>query len=186
MLRRSFTLLLVALAALAVGACGNKESRTLHADTEGEYIDVGPMKYQVQISRLLNPNDPEDRGYLIDLPSGESLGADDEWFAVFMRVENGSEDAGPVADKYEIVDTQENRYTPIQMGPKNVFAYRAGTLGAHQVLPFSSSPAGQNSIQGAMLLFKIPVENFANRPLELRINPPAGAGTDVGTVDLDV
>jgi hypothetical protein len=72
------------------------------------------------------------------------------------------------------------------MGPKNVFAYRAGTLGAHQVLPFSSSPAGQNSIQGAMLLFKIPVENFANRPLELRINPPPGAGTDVGTVDLDV
>jgi len=37
-----------------------------------------------------------------------------------------------------------------------------------------------------MLLFKIPVENFANRPLELRINPPPGAGTDIGTVDLDV
>jgi len=184
--RRTLTLLLVALAALALGACGNKQARTLHGDTEGEYIDVGPMKYQVQISRLLNPTDPEDRGYLIDLPPGEALGASDEWFAVFMRVENGSEDAGPVASQYEIVDTQENRYTPIQMGPKNVFAYRAGTLGAHQVLPFSSSPAGQNSIQGAMLLFKIPVENFANRPLELRINPPAGAGTDVGTVDLDV
>ena len=186
MLRRSLTLLLVALAAVAVAACANKESRTLHAATEGEYVDVGPMKYQVQISRLLNPNDPEDRGYLIDLPAGESLGADDEWFAVFMRVENGSEDAGPVADNYEIVDTQEKRYTPIQMGPKNVFAYRAGTLAAHQVLPFSSSPAGQNSIQGAMLLFKIPVANFSNRPLELRINPPAGAGNEVGTVDLDV
>jgi hypothetical protein len=186
MLRRSVTLLLVALAALAVGACGNKQARTLHGATEGEYIDVGPMKYQVQISRLLNPTDPEDRGYLVDLPAGEALGASNEWFAVFMRVENGSENAGPTASEYEIVDTQENRYTPIQMGPKNVFAYRAGTLGAHQVLPFSSSPAGQNSIQGAMLLFKIPVENFANRPLELRISPPAGAGTAVGTVDLDV
>ena len=186
MLRRSFTLLLVALAALALGACGNKPARTLHGDTEGEYIDVGPMKYQVQISRLLNPTDPEDRGYLIDLPAGEALGANDEWFAVFMRVENGSEGAGPVASQYEIVDTQENRYTPIQMGPKNVFAYRAGTLGAHQVLPFSSSPAGQNSIQGAMLLFKIPVANFQNRPLELEIPPPAGVGGGTGTVDLDV
>jgi hypothetical protein len=75
--RRTLTLLLVVLAALAVGACGNKESRTLHGDTEGEYIDVGPMKYQVQISRLLNPTYPEDRGYLIDLPAGETLGASD-------------------------------------------------------------------------------------------------------------
>jgi hypothetical protein len=186
MLRRTLTLLLVVLAAVALGACGDKTAKTLHGDTEGSYIDVGPMKYQVQISRQLNPFDPEDRGYLIDLPAGQSLGADEDWFAVFMRVENGSENAAPVASQYEIVDTQDNKYTPIQMGPKNVFAYRAGTLGAHQILPFSSSPAGQNSIQGAMLLFKIPVANFANRPLVLRILPPAGAGTAVGTVDLDV
>jgi hypothetical protein len=184
--RRTLTLLLVVLAALALGACGDKTAKTLHGETEGSYIDVGPMKYQVQISRLLNPFDPEDRGYLIDLPAGQSLGPKDDWFAVFMRVENGSENAAPVASQYEIVDTQDNKYTPIQMGPKNVFAYRAGTLGAHQVLPFSSSPAGQNSIQGAMLLFKIPVENFANRPLTLEITPPAGAGTAVGTIDLDV
>jgi hypothetical protein len=186
MLRRSLTLLLVALAALAVGACGNKESRTLHGDTEGEYIDVGPMKYQVQISRLLNPASTEDRAYLIDLPAGETLGADDEWFAVFMRVENGSGDPQRAADSYEIVDTQDNHYKPIQMGPKNVFAYRPDVVASGQVLPLPDSPSGQNSIQGAMLLFKIPVENFANRPLVLRISPPAGAGTEVGTVDLDV
>jgi hypothetical protein len=185
MLRRLLPLLLVALAAVAVGACGNKHSHTLHADTEGEYVDVGELKYQVQISRLLNPNDPEDRGYLVDLPAGESLGAKDEWFAIFMRVENGSGDTQPVADQYEIVDTQENRYKPIQMGPKNVFAYRAGNLGGHDVLPFADSPAGQNSIQGSMLLFKIPVANFENRPLELRIAAPQTT-RDVGTVALDV
>jgi hypothetical protein len=186
MLRRSLTLLLVALAAVAVGACGDKEARTLHGPTEGEYIDVGPMKYQVQISRLLNPTDPEDHGYLIDLPAGESLGPKDQWFAIFMRVENASENAAQVASQYEIVDTQGNRYTPIQMGPKNVFAYRAGTLPAHQVLPLAGSPAGENTIQGALLLFKIPVANFENRPLVLRISPPAGEGTEVGTIDLDV
>ena len=80
----------VLVAALVFAGCGDKHDYNLAAETEGEYVDVGPMKYQVQISRLLNPNDPEDRGYLIDLPAGESLGADDEWFAVFMRVENGS------------------------------------------------------------------------------------------------
>lgn len=184
--RRSLTLLLVAIAALALGACGNKESRTLHADTEGEYVDVGPMKYQVQISRLLNPNDPEDRGYLVDLPAGDALGPKDQWFAVFMRVQNESDDPQPVASDYEIVDTQENHYTPVAMGPKNVFAYRAGPIQGKEVLPFPSSPSGQNSIQGSLLLFKIPVANFENRPLELRIKPPSGAGSDVGTVDLDV
>jgi hypothetical protein len=184
--RRTLTLLLVLLAAVALAACGDKKAVTLHGDTEGEYVDVGPMKYQVQVSRLLNPFDPEDRGYLIDLPAGQSLGPKDDWFAVFMRVENGSENPGPVATQYEIVDTQDNKYTPVEMGRKNVFAYRPGTLGAHQVLPFANSPAGQNTIQGAMLLFKIPVENFANRPLELRISPPPGAGTTVGTIDLDV
>jgi hypothetical protein len=186
MSRRLLTLLLVAVAAVGLGACGNKTSRTLHADTEGVYVDVGPMKYQVQISRLLNPSDPEDRGYLIDLPAGQGLGPSDQWFGVFMRVENGSEHAALAAQDYEIVDTQDNHYKPVQMGPKNVFAYRAGALGAHQVLPQPSSPAAENTIQGAMLLFKIPNANFANRPLELRIAPPAGAGTQVGTVDLDV
>jgi hypothetical protein len=183
--RRTLTLLLIALAALALGACGNKESRTLHAATEGEYIDLGPLKYQVQISRLLNPASTEDRAYLVDLPAGESLGADDEWFAVFMRVENGTDDPQRAAADYEIVDTQENHYTPVQMGPKNVFAYRPDVIGSDQVLPLPDSPAGQNSIQGAMLLFKIPVANFANRPLELRIGAPQ-VTKDIGTVDLDV
>ena len=183
--RRTLTLLLVALAAVAVGACGDKTARQLHAETEGVYVDVGPLKYQVQISRLLNPTDPEDRGYLVDLPAGESLGADDQWFAVFMRVENGTDDPQRAAGDYEIVDTQENHYRPVQMGPKNVFAYRPDVIGSKQVLPLPDSPAGQGSIQGSMLLFKIPVANFSNRPLELRIAEPETT-TDVGTVDLDV
>ncbi len=184
--RRSLTLLLVALAALALGACGNKHERTLHGETEGEYIDVGPLKYQVQISRLLNPNDPEDRGYLTDLPAGQDLGPKDEWFAVFMRVENVTEDPQPAATEYEIIDTQENHYTPVEMGPKNVFAYRAATIPSEEVLPFPDSPSGQNTIQGSLLLFKIPFANLENRPLELRIAPPEGAGDDEGTIDLDV
>jgi hypothetical protein len=186
MLRRSITLLLVALATLALGACGNKHARTLHAATEAEYVDVGPLKYQVQISRLLNPTSTEDRAYLVDLPAGQSLGTADEWFAVFMRVENPTDSPQPVAHQYEIVDTEDNVYRPIQFGPKNVFVYRAGTVGAKQILPLPDSPAGQDSIQGAMLLFKIPYKNLENRPLELRIPAPAGTTNEVGTIDLDV
>ena len=182
---RLFMSALVALAALALGACGNKEERTLHGTTEGIYIDVGDLKYQVQISRLLNPTDREDSGYMIDLPADQQLAKDENWFAVFMRVENDSDKPAPATDGYSIRDTQGNVYKPITMGPKNVFAYRPAVLQPKDVLPLPSSPAAENTIQGSMLLFKIPVANFQNRPLELEIPPPGGKGP-TGTVDLDV
>jgi hypothetical protein len=175
----------VALAALALGACGNKEERTLHGTTEGIYIDVGDLKYQVQISRLLNPTDREDSGYLIDLPADQQLGPKDNWFAVFMRVENTTDKPEPATNGYSIRDTQGNVYKPVTMGPKNVFAYRPAVLQPKDVLPLPDSAAGENTIQGAMLLFKIPVANFQNRPLVLRIPPPSGEG-ETGSVDLDV
>jgi hypothetical protein len=178
-------LMFVALAALALGACGNKEERKLHGTTEGVYIDVGDLKYQVQISRLLNATDREDSGYLVDLPADQQLGPKDNWFAVFMRVENDSDKPEPATNGFSIRDTQSNVYRPITMGPKNVFAYRPVVLQPKDVLPFPDSPAGANTIQGSMLLFKIPVANFQNRPLQLLIPPPEGGG-ETGSVDLDV
>jgi hypothetical protein len=182
---RLLTLLLVAFAAVALGACGDKQARTLHGATEGTYIDVDNLKYQVQISRLLNPTDREDEGYLVDLPAGESLGPSDQWFAVFMRVENDSDKPGRAATNYDIRDTQGNVYRPINMGPKNVFAYRSAVLQPKDLLPLPSSAAAENTIQGSMLLFKIPTANFQNRPLVLEIPSPSGS-KEVGTVDLDV
>ena len=182
---RLVTLMLVALAAVALGGCGNKEDITLHGDTEGIYVDVGGLKYQVQISRLLNPTDREDSGYLVDLPAGQQLGTDENWFAVFMRVENDSDKAERAATTYDIRDTQNNVYRPVEMGPKNVFAYRSAVLQPKDILPLPSSPAAENTIQGSMLLFKIPAANFQNRPLVLEIHSPSGE-QETGTVDLDV
>ncbi len=54
-----------------------------------------------------------------------------------------------------------------------------------EILPKPDSPSGQGSIQGALLLFKIPTRNLENRPLELAIRTPAAPGK-VATVDLDV
>ena len=95
---RPLTLLLVVLAAVAVGACGDKQERTLHGETEGTYIDVGNLKYQVQISRLLNPHRP--RGPRLPRRPARRPAArpSEQWFAVFMRVENDSDKAGPRGD----------------------------------------------------------------------------------------
>ena len=67
---RPLLLLTVAAAALVLAGCGNKvEVRTV-AETEGIYIDVGELKYQVQLSRIINPSEPEDAAYLQGLPAG--------------------------------------------------------------------------------------------------------------------
>src|SRR4051794_18402570 len=82
------------LAAALLAGCGNKEDVTTKADNEGIFIDVGPLSYQVQISRQLNPRDPEDRTYLQGIPADQvALKPDETWFAVFMRVENNSDKA---------------------------------------------------------------------------------------------
>ena len=185
-MRRLLTSLAVVALALAASACGNKTAETLHGSTEGSYLDLGDLKYQVQISRILNPASVEDQAYLVGLNAGQRrLPAGQQWFGIFMRVENDGKKAGRAATDYSIVDTQNNRFRPIQLAPQNVFAYRGGTLAPKAVLPSPDSPAGQGTIQGSLLLFKIPVVNFENRPLELDIRSADVPGK-TANVDLDV
>ena len=46
------------------------------------------------------------------------------------------------------------------------------------------SPASDNTIRGALLLFKIPASALGNRPLELEIVSPSGGENAV--IDLDI
>jgi hypothetical protein len=185
-MRRPLVCLAVVACALAVSACGNKEAETLHGSTEGSYLDLGGLKYQVEISRLLNPASIEDRAYFVGVPAAQrQLPPGQQWFAVFMRVENDAQKAARAATDYTITDTQNTKFRPLALGADNVFAYRGGTLQPKDVLPAPDSPAGQGTIQGSLLLFKIPVANFENRPLELSIRSAAAPG-ETATVDLDV
>jgi hypothetical protein len=182
-MRRPMTLLATLVLALALGACGHKEAEALHGSNEGAYLDLNGMKYQVQISRVLNPNSPEDRAYLIGVDSSQrTLPAGQEWFAVFMRVENETGRPQRAATDYTITDTQDTKFKPLNLAPENVFAYRGDPVGANGgLLPVPDSPAAETTVQGALLLFKIPTRNLENRPLELSIR----AG-ETATVDLDI
>ena len=55
------------------------------------YLNVGPLIYQVQLSRELNPYNIEDSAYLQGLtPAQRQLEPGQEWFAVFMQVYNNT------------------------------------------------------------------------------------------------
>ena len=188
-LRPARVLILLALAmvcAAALAGCANKiETRTI-GNTEGLYIDVGELKYQVQLSRIINPNDEEDRAYLAGLPAGTAQPSSDEaWFGVWMRVQNvRSKQTFPSANEFSISDTQEHTFTPIEL-ENNPFAYKAQNLKPRTIVPSANSPAGEGVIQGSLILFKLTTEALANRPLEFRIQSPA-LPDDFGVVDLDV
>jgi hypothetical protein len=176
----------VLAAALAVGACGNKHDVVHHGETEGIYVDVGDLKYQVQISRQLNPADVEDKAYLAGLkPEDRRLENGEVWFAVFIRVQNVTDETLRPAEEYEIEDTVDNKYHPLELAPTNPFAYRATPLPPKSLLPKVDSIASEGTIQGSLLLFKIPGPSLDNRPLEFVIKSPEPGGQP-GTVDLDI
>ena len=183
-MRRPVLLAVVAAAAVAAAGCGNSSYNTQLGQDEGSYLDAGPLTYQVQLSRYLNPSDVEDAGYLKGLPPGTSAPTgNEEWFGVFMRVQNfGKQTQTPTTD-FSIVDTQHNVYRPLAIDTRtNPFAYQPVPLGPGAVLPEPESAAANGPIQGSLLLFKIKVASIQNRPLDLRI---VGGG-QTATVALDL
>jgi hypothetical protein len=172
--------------ALVASGCGNRVSERTVATTEGPYIDLDNLKYQVQISRYLNPNDVEDKTYLSGLPAGTpEPGGDETWFGVFMRVWNPGDTPAQAADTFQIVDTQGNTYSPIAQDPKvNPYAFVPGTVPPKSLIPTPDSIAAEGVIkQGALLLFKIKTDSLQNRPLVLKFK--RGNGT-TASINLDV
>jgi hypothetical protein len=190
---RKFLLGVLALLALGgLGGCGDSHTKVSTGTYAGEsganapYLDVGPLTYEVQLSRQLSPFDTEDAAYLQGLSSTQrALGAREEWFAVFMQVYNNTSASHLAASTVTISDTQGNTYAPVLPDQTNQFAYRGGTLAADGRLPVPDSIAAAGPTQGALLLYKIQINSLDNRPLTVRIVDPNDAA-QTASAELDV
>jgi len=186
---------LTVLLALGVAACGGSQpaqkKETFQsvnaqvAETEGIYLHVDGLKYQVQISRQLNPLIVMDRDYMHGVAGGAAdLGQDEEWFAIFMRIENPNDKRDlPNATEFQITDTQGNVYRPVQIGRGNVWAYRAANVRHDDIYPIRNSPAGERPPYGSLLLFRLRRDSLDNRPLELKLTGRSG---QQAIINLDV
>jgi hypothetical protein len=181
---RSAAILTVLAAALA--GCGNKEAVVTKAHTEGIYLDVGPLDYQVQISRYINPAQVPDNAYLKGLGSTVSaLQKGETWFGVFVRVQNSTDRTHPIATDIKITDTLGNEFQPVAIDANsNPFAYAPFDLQPEDTYPRPDSAAALDSAQGSLVLFRLPYTTLQNRPLEFHITSPEGDGE--GIVDLDL
>jgi hypothetical protein len=187
MKRRIATAFAVVAASAGFAACGDEEE--VHfGETEGIYLTVGELRYQVQISRPLNPNDVEDKGYFTGVSkAAKDLAPDEEWFGVFLRVENIEDDESYTSARdIQIEDTTGARFSPIPIDTDaNVLAYKPGEITPKNLIPTKGSAESGSPTQGALLLFKLPRATLENRPLELIIKGD-GFPAEEARVHLDV
>jgi hypothetical protein len=183
---------LVVLGTLLLSACGDSHTRVTTGTYAGNggkaapYLYVGPLIYQVQLSRQLNPYNSEDAAFLEGVsPAERKLEVGQEWFAVFVQVYNNTSRAYPDASGYTITDTQENVYTPLPLAASNEFAYRPGPVPAKNQIPLPGTTAGSFGTQGALLLFKIQIASLDNRPLIFKIVDPEDPSQSA-SAELDV
>jgi hypothetical protein len=146
---------------------------------EGEPLELGPLHYNVVISRFLNPDDTEDKLYLVGQPPPA---AGQLYLAVFMQVQNEGDDEQSIPSDFTVVDTLDNRYRPIESDSDYALEL-GGRIGPDEGLPLPDSAAGSGPIQGLMVLFKINDASTENRPLDLEV--PSITGEN-GRVELDI
>ena len=171
-------LIALAVCVAVLSACGGDTTNNLSASNEGVYVDIGHLKYQVQLSRELNPYDQEDSSYLLGLtPRDAKLTPTQAWFGVFMLAVNKHNQAYSAAHSYYITDTQGNAYRPTPVTGPNPFAYHSVVVPGHDQLPTRGSAADDGPTNGLVLLFKVPLGAFDNRPLVLHIEDPTDPRT---------
>jgi len=163
---------------------GIREGRVVAADEavrEGVGIELEGLDYTVFLTRQLNPQDPEDRGYYQGPPPppGSAL------YGVFLEVCNNEDATAMAAERFKVTDTQGAEFEPLEPEPDNVFLYQPSRLPAEQCIPNELSLAAEGPTAGALLIFELPITATENRPIELEIEPPSGRGAPA-KVELDI
>lgn len=180
-LRRLVLPIIASVAITGLSACGD-DGPQKNAESEGTYVTIGKLEYQVQISRQLNPTDVEDRDYLQGLPPVQAgLKPDEVWFGIFIRVKNPAHSRIATSNDFTLVDTLDDNYFPVQT--TSLVGYKATTLNPGDVFPHTNETASYGPTQGKLLLFKLTNTTLDNRPLELKIKSPDG---DEGEIRIDV
>jgi hypothetical protein len=183
--RRLMTVACAASLALGIAGCG-KTGHPPTVENNGVYVTAGPITYQLQVSRELNQYAVEDRQYLVGLPSSAGgLAGGQVWYGVFLWAKNQTNRIHLTASDFDIVDTEGYHYHPIALNPSlNPYVWTAQSLVPGEIEPAPDTTASFGPTQGAMLLFKLNLSAYNNRPLTLEIRGPSQQR--LGAIALDL
>jgi hypothetical protein len=171
-----FAALMLGLLAIGVSACGSGDPRNVE---EGEVVKVGGLKYTVIFSRYLNEHDNEDASYLT---GQQPLKQDNNYFGVFLLVQNTSHETKGLTNRLTITDADGNAFNALPSESELAFPL-GGQVEENEQIPVLDSIAQQSAIQGSVAIFELPEEVSGNRPLTLHIPGPSG---ESGSVEIDL
>jgi hypothetical protein len=186
--------LLLAASAIAIGVSGcSLEHRTNQTGVSqdelsagGEpYFWAGPVTYQVQVSRQLNPYDSVDVQYLAGVKGAQDLSGQQFWFGVFLWAKNQSKRIATTADTFKLVDSNGDVFTPVPLNASvNPYERTAQKLSPDAIEPAANSTASSSSNGGGMVLFKLNQNVYSNRPLTLEVFAPGSSKPSKVSLDL--
>jgi hypothetical protein len=161
---------LAAAAVLGLTACGThtEDLGVKEAAGEGLSIPIGGIDYNVFITRQLNPQIVPDNAFY----RGPDPGKGQTLYGVFLQACNNGKKPQQTAEAFKVTDNQGNEFEPTPLPKDNSFAYQPRVLAPKECIPATGSVAQLGPTAAAMLLFKFPVEDTENRPLELEITSP--------------
>jgi hypothetical protein len=166
-----FLLAALSVLALAVGLTACDTSENKQELEEGVPVELGELQYNVIFSRFLNPNDVEDKEYLLGQPAPQ---ADQLYLGVFVQILNKSHDSdATIPSGWVVTDTENNDYLPLTSDSPYALHF-ADPIGPEEQVPALGSTAQAGPIDGSMVLFAIPDTATDNRPLELTIPGEGG------------
>ncbi len=146
---------------------------------EGLALDLGGIDYNVFITRQINPDVAPDQAYY----SGPPIEKGQTLYGIFIQACNHGDEARETASFFTVKDSLDNEFEPETIPGDNPFAYRAKTLNPQECIPEAGSVAQLGPSAGSLLLFKLPVTNTENRPLELEVED---SQLDKLTFELDI
>jgi hypothetical protein len=164
---------------LVLPACGEEEKVE---GAEGEFIRVGEADYQVQLTRLLNPQQRPDDAFV----RGQAeLAGDETYLGVFLKIENDGDAPHKPPRDMKVIDTQENEYLPLDTVQSGFGLDFGAAIPPGDEAPPANSPASFSPTSGALVLFRLTQESATdNLPLVLEI--PAEGDNEPSRITLDV
>jgi hypothetical protein len=153
---------------LLVAACGEAEREDAVEATEANEVMVGGVAYRVQLFRELNPYEEPSIYRGPPPPAGSAL------YVAFVRACAAGGEPVRASGAIRLENAFGERFEPVAPRPGNDLAYRPLRLKPEQCLPRPESVAAR-TFGGAALVFRVPLDAAAERPMVLEIHDP---GTD--------
>jgi hypothetical protein len=172
----------LSIAVLGLAGCG---TQTPDQDApSGNTVTQDGVAYTVEISRTLDPLEPDDRSTIAGLPHVASLeGEDSTLVGVFLQAQNNASGVRRAIAAPELVSAEGQRYRPLPVAAGNGYDYHGGSLAAGAVIPGPTSLGAQSATDGAALVYRVPTSVFlTNRPFTIAF----GTGSHAASVQLDL